>query len=134
MGGGKYFLKEGGFSEYLYEEVRVIEFEGFVVKVIKKKGDDDHHFGLPAHSNTSTYYAVEGEDGIKQMKFYVDRTHAIDFDWGHKHGEFNKGEVHVHEYKAVDDRPEPRRMTKQEYDKYNRLLKHLNSNIRITYG
>jgi len=131
MGGQRAYLKSGGFDEYLYHQIgEVISTNGMSGKVLKKEGDDRSHEGLPMFSNSSTvYFKLDDETGlIEQARIYRDRKVIADFDWGHNHGEFKEGTVHVHEWRINKHGKwvrgnNPRLMSNEEVSVYGELLK-----------
>lgn len=138
MGTQKLYNKSGGFNQYLYHQIGdTIEDNGLKGKVVAKIGDTAKHYsGLPMYSNTSSiYFKLSEVDGsIEQMRLYINRKVAFDFDFGHIHGVFSKGVVHVHEYTNSSGklvRLPPRLMNNFEIKKYGDLLKKANSNVKF---
>lgn len=145
MGGGRHYLKEGGFSEYLYEtvgEVKVIN--GIRAKVVKLKTDEcGTHSSLPQFANSSDMYFRLGADGLPcQAKVYVNRRMCIDFDWGHVHtnpdgSRFEKGTVHVQTYSLNADgsltrhSDKARLMSDSEIRTYGPVIAAFNPNVKL---
>lgn len=75
-----------------------------------------------------------------QMRIYVDRKAAFDFDWGHPHGKFKQGEVHVHVWYEDKNgkwvgrgkgKHDARPMTKDEIAMYGGLIKKVYPNAKF---
>lgn len=139
MGGFKKFNPEGGFSEYLYRQVgEVVTVNGITVKVIAKIDDEDFHSSLPYFSNTSDAYAklsVSSGHEVEQLRIYVNRKAAIDFDWGHAHRACSEGVVHVHVISGEGhfhaDASNVRYMNEKEIATYGPIIKMLNPKARL---
>ncbi len=145
MGAGRHYLKDGGFSEYLYEtvgEVKVIN--GIRAKVVKLKTDEDGtHSSLPQYANTSDVYFRLGADGLPcQAKVYLSRRMCLDFDWNHVHTNpdgtrFEKGTVHVQTYSVKPDGSmtrlsgQARLMSDSEIRTYGPIIEAFNPNVRL---
>ena len=138
MGGFRKYNPEGGFSEYLYrQDGQPVIANGITAKIVTRIDDDSFHSSLPSLSSTSVAYAkrsdLNGE--IEQLRIYENRKAVIDFDWGHKHGLFNKGIVHVHVVNSNgnfhEDANSVRFMTDAEIVKYGELINKLNPKARF---
>lgn len=145
MGNSRFYLSNGGFSEYLYETVgqpKVIN--GLRAKIVKLKTDiKGTHSSLPQYSNTTDIYFRLGQDGQPcQAKLYLSRRMCLDFDWDHEHKNsdgkvFKKGTVHVQVYSVNKDGTLSRRsdnaryMTDREIELYGDVLKAFNPNIKL---
>lgn len=108
MGNSREYIKSGGFSQYLYYQVgqAIRASNGVQGKVVAEYGDENgFHSSLPKFSNTSeVYFKMDDKDPIvEQARIYVNRRVALDFDWGHTHGSYRKGIVHVHEWHKTKD-------------------------------
>ena len=139
MGGYRKYNPDGGFGEYLYRQVgEPVTANGITAKIVTRIDDDAYHSSLPAFSNTSTAYAKRSDKGnheVEQLRIYKDRRTAIDFDWGHKHGDCIQGVVHVHIasedgnfHSKADD---VRYMNNDEIAIYGPLIKALNPNAKF---
>jgi len=65
-----------------------------------------------------------------------DKRHAlIDIDWGHTHGEFKTGTIHVHEWVIMPNgtfkRKPPRYANSYEVARYGDLIAIVNPNIKL---
>lgn len=137
MGKFNDYNKAGGFRSYNYvhrERIIVGDLSG---EVLSKYNEKVSHTGLPEYSNTARIYFWRARDGrIIQMRIFVDRKAAFDFDWGHTHGKFEKGVVHVHAWKldakGQPHRQEPHRILNiEEIKKYGALLRKADPHIRF---
>ena len=139
MGGFKKYNPQGGFSEYLYrEDGAPISIDGMTVKIITGRDDYTHHTALPAYANTSVAYAKRSDSGdhaVEQLRIYVNRKAAIDFDWNHAHMQCKKGVVHVHiapQEGPLHSRPEQvRYMNNSEMARYGKIIKALNPKAKF---
>lgn len=139
MGGESKYIPEGGFTEYIYHQVgETISANGVSGKVIEKIGDDRKHDGLPKYSNKSELYFKPDDETnkIEQARVYKDRKVSLDFDWGHDHGDFKDGVVHVHEwYKNKNGKwvrsGNPRLMSDEEIKKYGDVLKKADPDVKF---
>lgn len=139
MGGQREYIHSGGFSQYLYYQVgETLSANGEVGKVIDKTGDGRSHDGLPKYSNTSkVYFKLDDVSRmVEQARVYENRRVAFDFDWGHNHGEFHVGVVHVHEWYLNKNGKwtrsgNPRLMNDSEMKKYGELFKKANPNVKF---
>lgn len=143
MGNQRQYLSKGGFSQYLYkDESEKVTINGVTGKMISMIADPTGmHAGLPTYSNTSDMYFKKGPDGFaSQAKVYKDRKTVLDFDWDHKHKNedgkiFEKGVVHVQEYRVNSDgsltrlSKEARYMNNHEMKKYGPIMKYFNPNV-----
>jgi len=131
MGGQRQFIKEGGFSSYLYRQVgETITANGIEGKIVEKYDGQEYHDGLPRYSNTSKVYLKLGPDtkNVEQARIYEKRRPLIDIDWGHGHNGFRKGVAHVHEWEYdsngnLSRTGRKRYMNNGEIRKYGALLK-----------
>lgn len=100
MGAQRSKVETGGFTEYLYRQVGdVIKYKGMQFKCVEHINDPKHQKGLPMASNKSNgYFRVDSRGKVNQLRVFVKRDAAIDFDWGHAHGKHGIGTVHVHLY------------------------------------
>lgn len=141
MGKESLYCQEGGFSEYSYKTIGVITDGNVTGKVIEPY-DSENHQSLPLYSNTSKiYFRKDTNTGrITQMRIYVDRKAVFDIEWGHEHGSFHIGDVHVHVWHKnkkgkwvgrgkgmYDARP----MTADEKVKYGGLIKKADPTARF---
>ena len=146
MGGQNYYKAEGGFSQYLYQNVGdTIEVNGIRAKVIEYIGTKNHHEGLPYFSNTSDMYLkiADNQSHVEKAIVYIDRHAAFEFDWGHEHKNikgngksFSKGVVHVHELEKFGNsvrrkQTDARLLTATEIKKYGKILKIAYPNIKF---
>lgn len=151
MGNQRHYLSYGGFSEYLYEDHpawKPITINGIHGKVIRLKADETGvHSNLPIYANTSDMYFRVGKDGtVIQGRVYINRRSCIDFDWGHTHTNkgadsdgrvFQKGIVHVQEYRIEDKQTitrlsnNARYMSDEEIKKYGAIIKAYNPNVKF---
>lgn len=143
MGDFSKFIESGGFSEYIYHDVGdfITASNGVQGKVINGSldpNDESFHESLPLYSNTSEVYlkkADEGEHMIEQARVYIDRHPSIDIDWGHTHGKFKEGTIHVHEWVQNPDgswkREPPRAANNSELNRYGELIKKANPNLKL---
>jgi len=135
MGDFKQYNESGGFDQYLYCQVgdTVTADNGVRGKVIDKITDESQvfHDSLPMYSNTSEVYfkmSDKGSHPIEQARVYKSRKVALDFDWNHKHGDFEIGVVHVHEWYEDENghwtrSDHPRYMNEEEIAQYENLFK-----------
>lgn len=144
MGDFKSYNPSGGFDQYLYYQVgdTITAENGVQGKVIDEytsSGTGKYHSSLPMYSNTSEVYfkkSDEGSNPIEQARVYKDRKVALDFDWGHEHGTYPKGVVHVHEWHLNKKGKwvrgaNPRCMNNSEIARYGDLIKKANPNARL---
>lgn len=146
MGGQNYYKAEGGFSQYLYQQIGdTIEVNGIIAKVIEFIGTKNHHEGLPFYSNTSDMYLkiANNENYVEKAIVYIDRHAAFEFDWGHKHinlkgngKSFPEGIVHVHELERIGKsvrrkNVDARLLTAAEIKKYGKILKLANPKVKF---
>ena len=137
MGKFNEYNKHGGFKSYNYVHRERITAGNLTGEVLSKYNETIAHTGLPEYSNTSKIYFWRAKNGrIIQMRVFVDRKAAIDFDWGHTHGQFEKGVVHVHlwtqDSKGHPCRQEPHRtMTNAEISKYGDILRKADPHVRF---
>lgn len=100
---------------------------------------------LPQYSNTCDMYFRKNDKGeVIQGKLYMGRRMVLDFDWGHEHKNkkshevFPVGVVHVQFYtitpKGTPNRHsnEARLMTKEEIEKYGKIILYYNPNAKFT--
>lgn len=112
MGDFKSYNPSEGFDQYLYYQVgdTITADNGVQGKVIDEysnKGTGAFHSSLPMCSNTSEVYLKKSDKGdhpIEQARMYEGRKVAMDFDWGHTHGKYGKGVVHVHVWQKDEKR------------------------------
>ena len=135
MGNQKAFLSTGGFSQYLYvQDGETIVANGMSAKVVTRFNDSEFHSSLPPYSNTSSLYLKRSDQGshdIEQMRYYIGRKAAIDFDWGHTHGHFKEGVVHVHVWLDGVRQPPERLMNNQEMKRFGNLIKKANPKAKF---
>lgn len=137
MGKFNEYNKTGGFSTYNYVHRERITAGDLSGEVLSKYNEKVSHTGLPEYSNTAKIYFWRARDGrIIQMRIFVDRKAAFDFDWGHTHGQFQKGVVHVHSWildaKGKPHRQEPHRtMNNDEIRMYGALLRKADPHVRF---
>lgn len=111
MGNGSTFM-DAKFGKYKF--VRHVVGVKVITKVNKNPKQPDN---TPMFSNTAnTMYAHVGgkEKKIVQISVYENHTKVKDIDWGHEHGKYKKGEVHVQEYIEKERQKEPRDPTEEE--------------------
>lgn len=139
MGNQRQYLKSGGFSEYLYQQVgETIIADGVIGKIIKMTEHNNYHDGLPEYSNKSNIYLKfkNKTTNIEQIRIYKNRRAYIDFDWGHTHKVFKKGTVHVHEW-FMNDKGEwtrsknPRYLSDEEISRYGKLFSMKVPNVKL---
>ncbi len=138
MGGQNYFNADGGFSQYLYQQVgKPIVINGIHAKVIEVIGTKNHHESLPYYSNTSDMYLkiADNQNYIEKAVVYKDRYAIYELDWGHAHvnkkgdgKSFPIGVVHVHELERIGNsvrrkNKDARLLTTAEIKKYGKILK-----------
>lgn len=113
MGGRGSYIASGGFTKTTY---RTVGTTSNGIKVIEKIDEKNSSSNTPLFSNTSTVYAIAGtDDKIKQVTLYENRKKKSDIDIGHVHGDFNKKDIHVHDYSPEGIRnDEARRPTEAE--------------------
>lgn len=137
MGKFNEYNKSGGFSSYNYVHRGRITAGDLTGEVVSKYNEKVAHTGLPEYSDKAKIYFWRARNGnIIQMRIFVDRKAAFDFDWGHTHGQFQKGVVHVHSWvldsKGKPHRQEPRRtMNNDEISKYGALLRKADPHVRF---
>ncbi|MBR1474277.1 MAG: hypothetical protein IJ613_01725 [Muribaculaceae bacterium] len=72
---------------------------------------------------------------IIQMRVYEGRRAAYDFDWGHGHGKFAEGTVHVHEWTYRDGSwgrvGRKRYMNNAEIARYGPILRQANPDVKF---
>lgn len=102
------------------------------IKVLNKK--DSRSNSLPTYSDSSRYYATynstTGE--IKQIACYDESTHAklYDIDWSHDHGEFKKGEPHIHYYDEKGKSINAVKPNQEQLELYNKFKgRSVNTNV-----
>lgn len=143
MGDFSKYVESGGFTEYLYHEVGDIitasnGLQGKVINGPADPKDESFHESLPLYSDTSEVYfkkSDEGDHPIEQARIFKDRHPSIDIDWGHTHGKFKEGTIHIHEWKPKQgggwDRKPPRAANNAEIERYGELLKKANPSIKF---
>lgn len=152
MGNPRNMTSDSGFSIHLYTEHKdwqEVTINGIKAKVIRNISDlTGTHTSLPLAAGKSDMYLRLDKYGTPvQVRLYVDRFSAIDFDWGHDHynnpkkggngQSFPKGTVHIQEYKFKHDGSadrisvDARFMNLQEIIKYGAVLKHFNPHIKF---
>jgi len=144
MGNFKYYIETGGFTPFLYYQVgdTITAANGVQGKVVDKISDydtKDYHDSLPIYSNTSEVYFKKSDKGghlVEQARVYIDRKAALDFDWGHAHGEHSEGVVHVHVWHQDSKgnwvrSSNPRYMNNSEIARYGNLIKKANPKARL---
>lgn len=116
MGSGAAFV-QGKFDEYR----TVKSISG--IKVIEKISNEKESKNTPMHSHSkNAMYARMDEYGnVVQISVYENNTKIKDIDWGHKHGDFNKGDVHVHTYDGFNRSKAVRRPTEEEMVLVNKV-------------
>jgi hypothetical protein len=137
------YVKSGGFKEFLYHDVGDIitagnGVQGKVINGFTDPNDEVFHESLPLYANTSEVYFKKSDKGnhpIEQARIYKDRTAFIDVDWGHTHGEFKLGTIHVHEWIKSPDgtfkRKPPRYANNDEIARYGDLIKKANPHTKL---
>ena len=117
MGGTKWLNAGKVGNEY----ETIAEVDGIQIVKHKISGSSS----TPTYSNNSKYYATyDSTTGkIKQITCYDEETSAkiYDIDWGHKHGEFKKGEPHVQYYKNGIRQKETYEPNSEQYALYLKL-------------
>lgn len=138
MGLQKYYIAEGGFSQFMYHQTgEYFTMDGLSVRVIGKIGETKPHSGLPTYSNTSDIYVkLSDVDNLpEEIRFFQNRKAVLDIDWGHSHGGFKIGTAHVHDIMLNQDgtmtRTSQRELSMAEISKFGNLLKYLNPNIKF---
>lgn len=143
MGDFTKFIATGGFSAYLYHDVGDIltASNGVQAKVINSENDlQDIYFhdSLPIFSNTSEIYLKRSDEEthpIEQARVYDARMPKLDIDWGHTHGEYKTGTVHVHEWRQDSKgnwrRSKPRGLNNEEIARYGELLKIAYPDVKL---
>lgn len=137
MGKFNEYNKSCGFRTYNYVHRERITAGDLTGEVISKYNEVVAHTGLPEYSNTAKIYFWRARNGrIIQMRLFVNRKASIDFDWGHTHGRFEKGTVHVHTWtldaQGRPHRQEPhRQMNNEEISKYGALLRKADPHVRF---
>lgn len=145
MGLQREYIESGGFSTYLYDQdgETIVSSNGVEGKVVSKI-EGTAYDGLPIFSNTSEVYLKRDHNGeIVQARIYKDRKPICDFDWDHQHknkkggGSFEKGVVHVQEFKQKPDgswhrdSKHARYMSPDEMKRYGELIKKANPNAKL---
>lgn len=122
--GGRGTYAAGNYVDYNYKTVGKIEG----VKVLQ--GIDGKH-GLPEEAHSSPAYIQRNPDGtFREIRFY-DKAHYLFLEIAyHPEPIINNGNrkdklLHVHEYPECNNFQLrlPRRLTKQEYEKYKKYFK-----------
>lgn len=147
MGSGKYHIKDGRFSLYLYTTIPGSELEmfGMKFKIIRLESDlRGTHSNLPMLSGTSDGYLCLGADGKpKQLRLYKGHQAVLDFDWSHPHynnpnqggnGErFQKGVVHVQPFSSSLQRQDmnARYMSNEEMATIGRIIRYYNPDVKF---
>ncbi|MGN0029490.1 MAG: hypothetical protein ACI35Q_07190 [Marinilabiliaceae bacterium] len=141
MGNSREYTKSGGFSQYLYHQVgeTITASNGVQGKIVTEyKEVKKFHSSLPSFSNTSkVYFKLDDlEKNVEQARVYVNRRAALDFDWGHTHGSYRKGIVHVHEWHKTKEGEwqrdsEPRLMASYEIYRYGEIIHLANPEARL---
>ncbi|MBO7506808.1 MAG: hypothetical protein J6T67_05440 [Paludibacteraceae bacterium] len=142
MGGPRHYLQEGGFSETKYYAVGdSITANGITAKVVTMIDEDVlFHSSLPQYSSTSQMYLKRSEKGdneIIQARFFQNRKAICDFDWGHFHGDLEKGVVHIHLYSYKEDGTIDRNacmtryLNNEEIKRFGPVLKKANPNVKF---
>lgn len=144
MGDLSKYVESGGFTEYLYHEVGDVitasnGVQGRVINGPADSSDESFHESLPLYSDTSEVYFKKSDEGgghpIEQARVFKNRQPAMDIDWGHTHGEFKVGTVHVHEWVRKPGggwkRKPPRAANNAELKRYGELIKKANPNVRL---
>lgn len=144
MGDFKSYNPSGGFDQYTYHQVgeTITASNGVQGKVINGNSDEKDelfHESLPIFSNTSEVYFKRNDEKpheIEQARIYKNRKAALDFDWGHGHGEHEKGVVHVQEWYCNNKgkwvrRKKARGLSNEEIERYGELIKLANPNARL---
>ena len=118
MGNGSAF-RAGTFGEY----VTVKYIAG--VRVITKKGSPRKSENTPmySHSEKTMYARRDAKTGkVTQIAVYDNHRKIKDIEWGHKHGKFEVGQVHVQEYIDGKRQPEAREPTAEELRLANKIM------------
>lgn len=141
MGDLRYYIESGGFTQYLYRQVgtTITASNGVSGKIVTEYSDGDrYHSSLPAYSNTSeVYFKLSDETSkVEQARVYINRRVAFDFDWNHQHQNFQRGVVHVHEWKYDEAGNWTRSgvvryMNDAEIKRYGELLLMANPDIKF---
>ncbi|MCC8070527.1 MAG: hypothetical protein LIO90_01840 [Bacteroidales bacterium] len=147
MANGQSYNDDPEFKDPQYATVSGSEFylNGLKSKMIYLKTDPEgKHAGLPQYSNTSDLYFKGTKVGeATQAKVYKDHRMVLDFDWSHTHvnkgdgSRFEKGTVHVQEYKVMADGSihrlsnNARRLTPAEIALYGEIILHFNPNVKF---
>lgn len=94
MGSQKMYIKDGGFSQYLYRQVgEIIKASNGVEGKVVEKIEGTAYDGLPTFSNTrEVYFKTNGKGEIIQARIYKDRMPICDFDFDHEHTNAKSGE------------------------------------------
>lgn len=139
MGNIREYNASGGFSQYLYRQVGEIftASNGVSGKIVTEYEDGTkYHSSLPLYSNTSEVYFKMADDKniVEQARIYVDRRVSVDFDWNHTHGDYEKGIVHVHEWRMDKHNRwtrtgKVRYMNDDEISRYGELLRKANPKV-----
>lgn len=138
MGNGLYYAKDGH-EYYQCDGTIITDSAGLSGKVVTEISDTDYHSSLPTWSKTSEIYFKRDDDGnheIEQMRLFNKRRVSLDFDWNHKHKEFPKGVVHVHEWYSDRNgnwvrKKHPRFMNDDEIATYGEIILLANPNARL---
>ncbi len=107
MGGSKDFFKKG---EFKYKTVGVIAG----IKVIE--GLNGVH-NLPMFSwKSGAYLKTDDKGHPRTIRIFKDQEAIKDIDWMHGHGDFKKGEYHVHDIRNGVRSRNPRKPTTDEIE------------------
>ena len=137
MGIAKLYRPGGGFDEYAYRTIGRIEGRGLSGKIVEPWVQTKNTPSMPLHSGLSLIYFAVGSDShsIIQMRVYEGRRAAYDFDWGHGHGKFAEGTVHVHEWTYRDGSwgrvGRKRYMNNAEIARYGPILRQANPDVKF---
>ncbi len=144
MGNSREYQKSGGFSQYLYIQIgeTITASNGVQGKIVKEIDNNSDHYSLPTHSNSSEVYLKQVDESgqIEQARVYVNRLARLDFDWGHSHGKFKEGTVHVQSWrmnkngKWIRDSKSARFMNNCEMKRYGELLKLADPKVKLRSG
>ena len=144
MGNCREYQKTGGFSQYLYKQVgeTITASNGVQGKIVREIGNRISKPSLPLHSGTSEVYLKRNDitGYMNQARIYVNRLARLDFDWGHSHGKFKEGTVHVQSWrmnkngKWIRDSKSARFMNNTEMKRYGELLKLANPKVKLRPG
>lgn len=141
MGNVRFYESAGGFSKYLFYQVgeAITDSKGLTGKIVTEyESVKKLHSSLPNISNTSkVYFKLDDKDkSVEQARVYIRRHAAYDFDWGHTHGSFRKGTVHVHEWHKGEEgkwqrSAEPRLMTPYEIACFGEIIHLANPKAKL---